>query len=62
MSALLCLHSHVHINSVLSDYVPKSTLGTPSLTQLYNEKHIWFVDISTALQGQQELQHLRSTV
>ena len=23
----LCLHSHIHINSVLSDYVPKSTLG-----------------------------------
>lgn len=24
----LCLHSHIHINSVLSDYVPKSVLGT----------------------------------
>ncbi len=23
----LCLHSHIHINSVLSDYVPKSVLG-----------------------------------
>ena len=25
----LCLHSHIHINSVLSDYVPKSVLGMP---------------------------------
>ena len=23
----LCLHSHIHMNSVLSDYVPTSVLG-----------------------------------
>ncbi|DBA67086.1 TPA: hypothetical protein ACH3X2_001414 [Trebouxia sp. C0005] len=30
----LCLHSHIHINSVLSDYVPKSVLGATRIGAL----------------------------
>lgn len=34
LSIALCIHSHIHINSVLSDYVPRSTLGATRIGAL----------------------------